>query len=147
MLEAQIGTFSHCSLIHRITAELFKHCAAGDQSDGDRWPVLRGGACAEGCFRAGESGVNIGIMLMPSNPSSVPTVRNLGLLVLQTINWLRHDVTPIGVAEGLPPAEKLAKLQARCMALYGFARSSAAPAYGDLQRTSQLACDLLHAMV
>lgn len=31
---------------------------------------------------------------------------------MQTINWLRHGVTPIGVAEGLAPAEKLATLQA-----------------------------------
>lgn len=29
----------------------------------------------------------------------------------QTINWLRHDVTPVGVAEGFAPAEKLATLQ------------------------------------
>jgi hypothetical protein len=69
------------------------------------------------------------------------------LILLQTINWLRHDVTPIGVAEGLPPAEKLATLQARCMALYGFARSSALPAAGSLQQLSQAACKLLHAMV
>ena len=67
--------------------------------------------------------------------------------MLQTINWLRHGVTPIGVAEGLPPAEKLATLQARCMALYGFARSSALPAAGSLQQLSQVACKLLHAMV
>lgn len=76
-----------------------------------------------------------------------PTTYEGSLPALQTINWLRHDVTPIGVAEGLPPAEKLATLQARCMALYGFARSSALPAAGGLQQLSQAACKLLHAMV
>ncbi len=67
---------------------------------------------------------------------------------LQTINWLRHGVTPIGVAEGLAPQEKLATLQARCLALYGYARGGGpvGQSYASL-RLSRLACDLLEAMV
>ena len=77
---------------------------------------------------------------MPIAEHAVPT--------MQTINWLRYGVTPIGVADGLAPAEKLAVMNARCLTLYGHERgsgSTAAP--GEVTRLSRLACRLLGAMV
>lgn len=72
--------------------------------------------------------------------------RAMKVVFERTINWLRHGVTPIGVAEGLAPAEKLATLQARCLALYGHVRGSSMSQSPGLLRLSRLACDLLNAM-
>lgn len=66
---------------------------------------------------------------------------------MQTIHYLRYGVVPVGVTEGMAPAEKLDKLVERSRLLYGHERSSNLQTAAPFGHASQLARQLLEAMV